>query len=540
MRLSSRSEGRRSPGPRAGFTLVELLVVILIVVLLSAATLPAILPALNSRRVSEASRLVQAEISRQRDLAVRSNSPRGVRLLPDPIDSSRPNVLTCSRLIAIEPGPDYDDGVVKRFFDFPPYAGTPPDGFQFYPPPAALPPYILGNGITFSQSASNTQLTYPYLVVRQSKGSIQFGVPLPNPPTSWFFNIRQGEKFRLSDSGQVYTIAGPVAHPTPGQNLLDPNQTVTSVLNPERYINFGTANFSTMAADGTFEFLFLMNNNDDDGDGFIDEGFDGVDNDNDGIIDPGFNGRDDDGNGTIDDAAELYLHATGPNGTGPFVYPGNPFGMADGGFPAFINGAKNTNPLPNEYEEEVFVKPRSSLTSGYTINRRPVPVEGSREVLLPTNVVIDLTTWNAGQPERSRLPVDPITGFVDVMVSPNGQLVVAGASANNSPPVQFPFYHFWFTERDDVYEPFGTTANPSPNPPPPPPLLPMPRGTKGDPRINAGAVYPDSLPALKGERRLLSINTRSGVITPTSVETLYVNNTSYPYEAAESGAKESQ
>ena len=79
---------------RRAFTLVELLVVIFIIVLVSAATLPAILPALNQRRVSEGSRLIQAELSRQRDLAVRANSPRGFRLLPDPIDPSRPNILT--------------------------------------------------------------------------------------------------------------------------------------------------------------------------------------------------------------------------------------------------------------------------------------------------------------------------------------------------------------------------------------------------------------------------------------------------------------
>ena len=55
---------------------------------------------MNSHRVSDASRLIQAELSRQRDMAVRANAPRGFRLLPDPIDPSRPQVLTCSRLVA--------------------------------------------------------------------------------------------------------------------------------------------------------------------------------------------------------------------------------------------------------------------------------------------------------------------------------------------------------------------------------------------------------------------------------------------------------
>ena len=67
----------------------------------------------------------------------------------------------------------------------------------------------------------------------------------------------------------------------------------------------------------------------------------------------------------------------------------------------------------------------------------------------------------------------------------------------------------------------------------------MPRGTGGDPRIGA-ASYPATLPTLKGERRLLTINTRTGAITPTAIETFYLNNPSYPYEAAESGQKDVQ
>ena len=78
------------PRPRSGFTLVELMVVILIVVLLSAAVLPAVLPAMNSRRVSEGSRVIQSELARQRDLAVRSNAPRGSASCPTRSRWSRP------------------------------------------------------------------------------------------------------------------------------------------------------------------------------------------------------------------------------------------------------------------------------------------------------------------------------------------------------------------------------------------------------------------------------------------------------------------
>ena len=73
--------GRRG---RAGFTLVELLVVMLIILMISAVALPVILPALNHRQVSEAARILQGALVGARDAAVHANAPRGIRLLPDP------------------------------------------------------------------------------------------------------------------------------------------------------------------------------------------------------------------------------------------------------------------------------------------------------------------------------------------------------------------------------------------------------------------------------------------------------------------------
>ena len=62
----------------------------------------------------------------------------------------------------------------------------------------------------------------------------------------------------------------------------------------------------------------------------------------------------------------------------------------------------------------------------YTINRRPGPTPNSREISLPTNVVIDLTTWANAFPERSQLPpgvINPFTGYVDILLYPNGTVV---------------------------------------------------------------------------------------------------------------------
>ena len=144
----------------------------------------------------------------------------------------------------------------------------------------------------------------------------------------------------------------------------------------------------------------------------------------------------------------------------------------------------------------------------YTITRRPVVSPGSRETPLPSNVVVDLTTWNPSVfgtgfvSERSRLPVDPTTGYVDILLNPNGTVVpTTEYSSPSSFGMNSAFYHFWLAERGDLFDP---VANPSV-----PYLLPMvpgpgsayltaypnandPLGTRADGRTPADdALHPD-------------------------------------------------
>ena len=77
--------GKRAGRSRAGFTLMELLVVMLIILLVSAVTLPTVIPAIAHRQVSEAARILQAGLAGARDLALNNNAPAGIRLLPDPV-----------------------------------------------------------------------------------------------------------------------------------------------------------------------------------------------------------------------------------------------------------------------------------------------------------------------------------------------------------------------------------------------------------------------------------------------------------------------
>jgi prepilin-type N-terminal cleavage/methylation domain-containing protein len=533
--------GRPTPAThRAAFTLVELLVVLAIIGLVAVATLPVVLGSMQQGAINEAARQLHGELAQARDRAIQANAPRGFRLIPDAYDPTI-GILTYSHLQAIEPAPDYTDGRLHDLSNavlttgnaepFRPVQPLPPAPgfsqlthfFEFAPGDFRYDDRAI-NGplcqIPYSYAYAPTGFRFrTWSVVAESKYSNVSGVVLPNDPTSWYWNIRQGEKIRIENAGGLHTIAGPI------QPLLVASQ----VVNPERFVNFGQPTaYQSYPGNAVYEFLIVLDGIDNDGDGFTDEQFDGINNDGDfypaghplagrPVIDPGFNGIDDNLDGQIDEPLEMFLHF---NPDGSVIY----------------------NPFFSEYE------PEGPLTSSqtalrYTINRRPVPTPNSREIALPTGVVIDATTFDSRPPfvpERSRVPVDPYTLFVDILVAPDGKAVQMAANANPAPPMEFAFYHFWLADADGVNAPFDAAQ-----------LqqmgnyrfrLPMPAGTTGDPQINPMTytqdVYPPGLPTLRGNRRLLSVNTKTGQIATTSVETFATNNPSRPFQDAQAGSKE--
>ena len=163
----------------------------------------------------------------------------------------------------------------------------------------------------------------------------------------------------------------------------------------------------------------------------------------------------------------------------------------------------------------------------YTITRRPVVSPGSRETPLPSNVVVDLTTWNPSVfgtgfvSERSRLPVDPTTAYVDILLNPNGTVVpTTEYSSPSSFGMNSAFYHFWLAERGDLFDPVANPGIPY--------LLPQVQNVDtpaGETRF------------LKGERRLLTLFTRTGAINTNQVETFDGNNPSLPFLAPQQGIR---
>jgi prepilin-type N-terminal cleavage/methylation domain-containing protein len=473
-------ERRRRQAGRRGFTLIELLVVILIILLVSAVVLPTVLPAISHRQVSEAARILQGALAGARDTAINNNAPAGIRLLPDPVlngqslnapggtvgvptlDPTR--ILASNRYIPIQLAPDYSEGLVNIDPTGPPVAAFKAAGIN----PASYFPYPAQKGGGFYPAGSLVMLYVEQSVYNPTTN-------LLNSQTSWYWNIRIGDKIQLNNMGIWYTIVGPM-----------------NIYNPELFVNVGDPGATPplqRTLNGTKnnpEFLFLVNGVDDNKDGYVDNGWDGVDNDGDGIVDQ--------------------------------VIPG-------------------VNPLGEWVEIETWQGAALNNVNNipYTITRRPVVSPGSRETPLPSNVVVDLTTWNAQYfnvnfstttginyvSERSRLPVDPTTGYVDILLNPNGTVV---PTTVYSSPTSFgmgsSFYHFWLAERGDLYDPVATPGVAY--------LLPQVQNVDtpaGETRF------------LKGERRLLTLFTRTGAINTNQVETFDGNNPSLPFLAPQQGIR---
>ena len=126
---------------------------------------------------------------------------------------------------------------------------------------------------------------------------------IPNPPTSWFWNIRVGDKIQINNAGPWYTVVGPmVVYPT-NPVTLGRTPSCSSTSAPPGTTSPLTRTRPKPARRLTPSILFLVNGQDDNNNGWIDEGWDGVDNNGDGACrrahgrvgdrEPGWADRDD-------------------------------------------------------------------------------------------------------------------------------------------------------------------------------------------------------------------------------------------------------
>ncbi len=266
------------------FTLIELLVVLVIILVVSAVALPTILSALSHRQVSEGARLLQAQLAGARDAAIRDNAPHGLRLLPDPafpivrladgtIDSSQP--LASNRIIPIAAAPDYTEGFLTRY----PGPGLPAVvGALPYPGP--------GTPTIPKPTYGDTSV----LMVYETSGTWQKPDPkapyvfIVNPPTSWFWNARIGDRIQIGGSSRWYTIVGPMnVTPAGGNNELFVNPGPLGTVSP---LSITIPSPDGQSITSVVDFLLLVNGKDDNGNGLVDEGWNGRDDD-------GINGADD-------------------------------------------------------------------------------------------------------------------------------------------------------------------------------------------------------------------------------------------------------
>jgi prepilin-type N-terminal cleavage/methylation domain-containing protein len=451
--LASGGRSTTERGRRRGFTLIELLVVILIILLVSAVALPTVLPALNHRQVSEAARILQGALVGARDKAIHDGEPSGIRLMPDPafyflqpatlangnpnptaglIDPTKP--LAYNRAIPIGPAPEYTEGLC---------IAVPPQAYAGFAPFT----YQLNSQVSFQ---FNSALAYP-LALMLVESAVVPGSGAPNPPTSWYWNIRVGDKVQINNAGPWYTVVGPVytANPEGFVNVGTPGALSSTSPVPILTTAVGSGTTAT-TVNNAVEYLLLVNGQDDNKNGWTDEGLDNVDNDGDGVI----------------DEPSCKISAYG------------------------------------EWEQEAWsttVTATGYTAVTYTIRRRPAPLPGGREIILPTAMVIDATTGlSGGSMERSRLPIiNADDGTVDIVLNPDGTVL---PTTTYSSPSSFglgtAFFHFWLADRQDVVgpNPNATAA----------PYLPIAQP--------GGSVAPIAGPYLKSEYSVVTLSARTGQI----------------------------
>lgn len=108
-----RATARRALRQRAGFTLIELMVVVGLLVLIASMTVAAINVNTNNDKVRAGSRQLQSYLAGARDRAIYSKAPRGVRFLLTPTNSPSESSRTVSSMVFIAPTDPWTQGTIQ-------------------------------------------------------------------------------------------------------------------------------------------------------------------------------------------------------------------------------------------------------------------------------------------------------------------------------------------------------------------------------------------------------------------------------------------
>ena len=151
-----------------------------------------------------------------------SGTPSGIRLLPDPafplvytangqIDPTQP--FAANRIIPIESAPEYTEGMLSVV--------NPTSTFNIpYPLINGGGNYPIGTGnyiVTANAPAgANVLMVKEQVLYADKNNPLQTDV---NSPTSWFWNIRVGDKLQINGSGLWYTVVGPMVVPPQGATI---------------------------------------------------------------------------------------------------------------------------------------------------------------------------------------------------------------------------------------------------------------------------------------------------------------------------------
>jgi len=309
------------------------------VLLVSVVALPTIVASLGDRTTLSATQALQGALVTARDGAALAGVAQGVRLMPSTVNAGE-----YDRLATLVQPPNYASGLVT-------ITGMDAAGYT----------------ATYGPNVVNGR---PCLVLEASPGhwvdTPTGWVFMAGEPTAWYGNIRLGDRIRINN-GRPFTVCGPFTTDAGGVIVNDLAVSADPLLLSHVYT---APDGMTTTPPLAPEFLLLCNGIDDNGDGFVDNGWDGIDNDN-------LNG--------VDDLAE--------------------------------------------WETETWGVPAGANLS-YSITRRPAvgKPELAVNLLVPVSAAASVID-PAATPPVPTLFVNPLTRSVDLMIQPNGTVDTSGPYA---------------------------------------------------------------------------------------------------------------